>query len=68
MNEKREELKKSLGLDIEISAILINNLAKERPETPGILVTDDFEDIINIPGLQVVFEAIVNEEPAYSIS
>ena len=66
VNEKREDLKKSLGLDIEICAILINNLAKERPETPGVLVTDDFEDIENIPGLQVVFEAIVNEEPAYS--
>ena len=66
INEKREDLKKSLGLDIEISAILVNNLSKVRPETPGVLITDDFEDIINIPGLQVVFEGIVNEEPAYS--
>ena len=56
INEKREDLKKSLGLDIEISAILVNNLSKVRPETPGVLITDDFEDIINIPGLQVVFE------------
>ena len=66
VNEKREDLKKSLGLDLEISAILVNNVGKERIATPGVLVTDDFEDIINIPGLQVVFEAIVNEEPAYN--
>lgn len=65
LQDKREELHRSLGLDIEVGAILVNNLDKDRPEAPGVHITDNFEEILQIPGLQVVFEAIVGEEPAY---
>lgn len=65
LQDKGEELQRSLGLDIEVGAILVNDLEKPRPATPGVLITDKFDDILAIPGLQVVFEAIVGEDPAY---
>ncbi|MET0785558.1 MAG: homoserine dehydrogenase [Paenisporosarcina sp.] len=65
LNEKKVHLKKSLGFDIEVKAILIRDLAKSRMATPGVLVTDNFQEIEAISGIQVVFEAIVGEEPAF---
>lgn len=65
LQDKREELHQSLGLDIEVGAVLVSDLEKERPAAPGVRFTDNFDDILAIPGLQVVFEAIVGEEPAY---
>lgn len=65
LNERKTQLKQSLGVEIEVKAILIRDSTKNRMATPGIFVTDKFEEIEAIPGLQVVFEAIVGEEPAY---
>lgn len=65
LNEKKVHLKQSLGFDIEVKAILIRDLAKSRMATPGVLVTDSFKEIEAISGIQVVFEAIVGEEPAF---
>lgn len=65
LNERKSQLKQSLGLDIEVKAILIRDLTKSRIETPGVLVTDSFQEIEAIPGIQVVFEAIVGEQPAF---
>ncbi|MGX9133002.1 homoserine dehydrogenase [Rummeliibacillus sp. JY-2-4R] len=66
VNEKREYFKNTLGVDIEIAKILVNNVNKPRPHAPKELLTDNFEDVLAIPNLEVVFEAIVGEEPAYS--
>ncbi|MBO2537246.1 MULTISPECIES: homoserine dehydrogenase [Rummeliibacillus] len=65
VNEKREQFKHTLGVDIEIAKILVNNVNKPRPHAPKELLTDNFEDILAIPDLEVVFEAIVGEEPAF---
>ncbi|MET0958769.1 MAG: homoserine dehydrogenase [Psychrobacillus psychrotolerans] len=65
LNERKHQLKQSLGLDIEVKAILIREPTKSRMATPGVLVTDNFQDIEDIPDIQVVFEAIVGEEPAF---
>ncbi|SIT75280.1 homoserine dehydrogenase [Edaphobacillus lindanitolerans] len=64
VNERKEQLAARTGAPIEIAAILVRNLERPRPDTPGVLVTDRFEDILAIPDLDVVFEAIVGEEPA----
>ncbi len=66
VKEKREHFKNTLGVDIEIAKILVNNMNKPRPHVPKELLTDNFEDILAIPNLEVVFEAIVGEEPAYN--
>lgn len=64
VNERKQQLEKTIGSPIEIAGILVRDLDKTRPETPGVLITDRFEDILAIPDLKVVFEAIVGEEPA----
>ncbi|WP_397536897.1 homoserine dehydrogenase [Rummeliibacillus pycnus] len=65
VNEKRKQFKSTLGVDIEIAKILVSNVNKPRPHAPKELLTDKFEDILAIPNLEVVFEAIVGEEPAF---
>ncbi|MGE8206936.1 homoserine dehydrogenase [Heyndrickxia sp. NPDC080065] len=55
-----------LGAEVEIAAILIRDSEKERKIDADILVTTNFEDILNIPDLHVIFEAIVGEEPGYT--
>jgi homoserine dehydrogenase len=66
LKEKRDELKNKLGVDIEVSKILVTNTSRERVPGTKHLLTDNMNDVLSEPGIQVVFEAIVNEEPAYS--
>ena len=66
LEEKREELKNKLGIDIEVAKILVTDTSRERVAGTKHLLTDNMNDVLAVPGIQVVFEAIVNEEPAYS--
>ena len=66
LNEKREELRKKLGVELEVAKILVRDTSVERVPGTKELLTDNIEDVLAVEGLQVVFEAIVNEEPAYS--
>lgn len=66
LNEKREELRKKLGVELEVAKILVRDTSVERVPGTKELLTDNMEDVLAVDGLQVVFEAIVNEEPAYS--
>lgn len=59
-------LKRLLGADVKVEAILIRDSNKERHIDSNVLVTTEFEDIINIPDLHVIFEAIVGEEPGHT--
>lgn len=66
LNEKREELEKKLGVEIEVAKILVRDTTVERVPGTKQLLTNNIEEVLAVDGLQVVFEAIVNEEPAYS--
>lgn len=66
LNEKKEELRRKLGVEIEVEKILVRDTSVERVPGTKHLLTDSMEDVLSVKGLQVVFEAIVNEEPAYS--
>lgn len=66
LNEKQQEIKLQTGYTIEIKAILVNDITKERIPTPGVQVTDNIHDILEQPQLDIVFEAIVGTEPAYT--
>ena len=66
LNEKREELRKKLGVELEVTKILVRDTSHERVPGTKHLLTDNIDDIFAEKGMQVVFEAIVNEEPAYS--
>lgn len=66
LNEKREELKNKLGIELEVAKILVTDTSRERVPGTKHLYTDNIEDVLEVKGLQVVFEAIVNEEPAFT--
>lgn len=66
LNEKREELRQKLGVELEVAKILVRDTSVERVPGTKELLTNNIEDVLAVDGLQVVFEAIVNEEPAYS--
>ncbi|PFG04785.1 homoserine dehydrogenase [Bacillus sp. es.034] len=62
----QERLKEVLGKEVKIRAILIKDPSKQRGIDPAIRVTTDYKDILDIPDLHVIFEAIVGEEPTYT--
>lgn len=62
----QEKLKGVLGKSVEVAAVLVKNKHKKRDINEGILVTEDFEEILNLKELDVVVEAIVGENPAFS--
>ena len=66
LNEKREELKNKLGIELEVAKILVTDASRERVPGTAHLMTTSMDEVLAEPGMQVVFEAIVNEEPAYS--
>jgi homoserine dehydrogenase len=61
-----EELFAQLGKRVEIAAVLVRNKQKLRAVSEQTVVTDDFEEIMSLPKLDVVFEAIVGEEPSFT--
>ncbi|WP_223589758.1 homoserine dehydrogenase [Neobacillus bataviensis] len=61
-----DELEAVLGKKVEVAAILIKNMQRERNIRKNVLVTTDFEDILNLPKLDIVIEAIVNKEPTFT--
>lgn len=62
----QDRLKEVLGKEVKVRAILIKDPTRERNIESSIQVTTDFQDILDIPDLDVIFEAIVGEEPAYT--
>ncbi len=62
----QKELESVLGKKVEVAAVLIKNKEKDRGIHPGVLITDKFEEIIDLNQLDVVVEAIVGNEPAYT--
>jgi homoserine dehydrogenase len=62
----QDRLKEVLGKEVKVKAILIKDPTKERNIESSINVTTDFQEILDIPDLHVIFEAIVGEEPSYT--
>ncbi|RBP05537.1 homoserine dehydrogenase [Rossellomorea aquimaris] len=62
----QDRLKEVLGKEVKVRAVLIKDPTKERSIGTSINVTTDFQDILDIPDLDVIFEAIVGEEPSYT--
>jgi homoserine dehydrogenase len=57
-----EELGAVLGKKVEVVAILIRNKQKRRNISENVLITTDFDEILSLPQLDVVVEAIVGKE------
>ncbi|QUW20874.1 homoserine dehydrogenase [Sporosarcina sp. Marseille-Q4063] len=65
LNEKKNEIKLQTGYAIEISSIVVRDVEKKRIETPGIKITDSIQDVFADPDIDLIFEAIIGEEPAF---
>lgn len=66
LNEKSEQIKKNTGYTIEVVTILVRDASKERLKTPGTRITNDIQEILTDSTIDIIFEAIVGEEPAYT--
>lgn len=62
----KEQLQNVLGQEVVIEGILVKDGSKKREVDEHVLITTDFDEILNIDGLEVVFEAIVGEEPGFT--
>lgn len=67
INDRKEEIRQQTGHLVEIVSILVRDTAKKREVNLGTHITDDVQEILSNPEIDVVFEAIVGEEPAYTI-
>lgn len=62
----QEELTAILGKKVKVVAVLVRNMQKARKVSDKILVTSDFNEIIQLPKLDIVMEAIVGSEPSFT--
>lgn len=62
----QEKLKRILGKDVKVVAILVKNIEKHLAPDSDVLLTDDFKEIIALDKLDVVIDAIVGKEPSFS--
>ncbi|MCM3602480.1 homoserine dehydrogenase [Robertmurraya korlensis] len=65
LHTHQEKLEKVIGKKVEIVGILVKT-EKDRQLPENIIVTTKIEEILALPKIDYVFEAIVGIEPAYS--
>ncbi|SEP70275.1 homoserine dehydrogenase [Virgibacillus subterraneus] len=63
----RQRLEKLVGAPINISTIIIENPDKHQKISAKTNITTDVNTVLNNPEIDVVFEAIVGKEPAFSL-
>ncbi|WP_235888141.1 homoserine dehydrogenase [Neobacillus paridis] len=61
-----QEFTAVLGKKVEVVAILVKNIQKERNIREDVLLTTNFQEILRLPQLDVVIEAIVDKEPTFT--
>lgn len=62
----QERLQYWLGKPVKVEAVLVKQLDKHNVEDPSILLTNQFEEILQMEKLDVVIDAIVGKEPAFT--
>lgn len=66
IDSHQKELQQLLGAEVVVQAILVKDPYKVRDIPPGIVWTTNFDDIFELGHIDVVMEAIVGFEPAFS--
>ncbi|WP_175615629.1 homoserine dehydrogenase [Piscibacillus halophilus] len=66
IESRQNQLRQLVGHPIEVVAVLVDDISKERKMGSHVFVTDDFQEILALPDLDVVVEAIVGVEPGYT--
>jgi homoserine dehydrogenase len=62
----QNRLQRLLGKEVKVVAILVRNLAKHVTPDEQVLLTANFEDILSLPDLHIVIDAIVGREPGFT--
>lgn len=62
---RRDKIARDMGRSLQITKALVRDLAKER-EIEGIVLTNDPEDILQDPDIDVIVEVMGNEHPTYA--
>ncbi len=66
IKQHQGRLQKLLGKEVKVVAVLVKNISKHKLSDRSVILTDQYKDIINLQKLDVVIDAIVGIEPAYS--
>lgn len=66
IKEMQEEIPYKTGATLEVKKILVRSLKKKRDGIPEELLTDNWQDIINDPEIEIVVEVLGGIEPARS--
>ena len=66
LNENKEDIAKKVGCNIEVKSVLVRDKAKLKPEIEkyNIGYTDNLDDILNDPEIDIVVELIGRVHPA----
>ncbi|HLV09527.1 MAG TPA: homoserine dehydrogenase, partial [Halanaerobiales bacterium] len=67
LSKHRESIKKKVGTELVINKVLVSSKTKKREiELAGELITEQAEEILNNPDIDLIVELIGGEEPAYT--
>lgn len=66
IEKHQSRFKALLGKEVKIVAVLVKNIEKHSLPEQDVLLTSDFDEIIQLPKLDVVIDAIVGRDPAYT--
>lgn len=58
LEQRKDEMTKTVGAEIEITKILVRDITKARKGVPEDLLTDRFEDVIQDEEIQIVIEVM----------
>ena len=64
IQRRADVMVRTIGAEMEVSKILVHNLNKQREGIDASLLTDNWQEIINDPEIQIVVEVLGGIEPA----
>lgn len=64
IQRRADVMVRTIGAEMEVSKILVHNLNKQREGIDASLLTDNWQEIINDPEIQIVVEVMGGIEPA----
>ena len=64
IQRRADVMVRSIGAEMEVSKILVHNLNKQREGIDASLLTDNWQEIVNDPEIQIIVEVMGGIEPA----
>ena len=64
IQRRADVMVRTIGAEMEVSKILVHNLNKQREGIDALLLTDNWQEIVNDPEIQIIVEVMGGIEPA----